>query len=42
MKPLLQHKGDEEQVAGHDPQPGHQPQLLAVTADNMRFWAKMR
>ena len=24
---------------GHVPQPGHQPQLLAVTADNLRFWA---
>ena len=30
VKPLLPHEGDEDQVAGHDPQPGHQPQLLAV------------
>ena len=29
----LRHEAEVGQVAGHDPQPGRQPQLLAATAD---------
>ena len=32
----------EGELAGHVPQPGHQPQLLAGTADNLRFWASTK